>query len=61
MLASLSAKQRLLLVFSLVALSQAAAVAGLAFGLPAAWALPLTLGSGLAGFQRALPLPAPRA
>jgi methyl-accepting chemotaxis protein len=48
-LTSLSAKQRLLLVFSLVALSQAAAVAGLAFGLPAAWALPLTLGSGLAG------------
>ena len=49
MLARLSARQRLLLVLTLVTLSQAAATAGLAFGLPTPWALSMTLGFGLAG------------
>ncbi|MBL8314385.1 MAG: hypothetical protein JNK55_11620, partial [Rubrivivax sp.] len=50
MLARLSSVQRLLLIIALSAISQAAAIAGLAFGLPAAWALGVALGSGLPAF-----------
>ena len=48
MLAQLTARQRLLLVIALAGLSQAAAVAGLAFDLPRPWALSISLSSGLA-------------
>ncbi len=49
MLARLTSRQRLLLVIAFFALSQLGAVAGLAFEMPKAWALSLSLGCGLAG------------
>ena len=48
MLTRLTARQRLLLVIALMGISQAAAVAGLAFGAPLGWALGVGVASGLA-------------